>query len=81
MRCASVRYLFRSSFLATQSTDLLLKTGLLGQNGAGKSTIINMLTGLFEPTTGTAIINGHSIKHEMGDIQQFMGVCPQHDCP
>ena len=53
--------------------------GLLGQNGAGKTTIISMLTGLFEPTKGSAFIDGKSIKHDMAAIQQGMGVCPQHD--
>ena len=38
-----------------------------------------MLTGLFEPTTGTAFIGGKSIKHDMASIQQSMGVCPQHN--
>jgi len=29
---------------------------LLGHNGAGKTTILNILTGIFEPTKGTARI-------------------------
>jgi ABC-type multidrug transport system ATPase subunit len=41
--------------------------------------IISMLTGLFEPTKGTAFIDGKSIKHDMATIQQGMGICPQHD--
>ena len=53
--------------------------GLLGSNGAGKTTFINMLTGLFEPSSGTALVGGRSIAHDMGRIQQTMGVCPQHD--
>jgi len=32
--------------------------GLLGQNGAGKSTVMRMLTGLIYPTSGTIKING-----------------------
>lgn len=52
---------------------------LLGHNGAGKTTTINMLTGLMNVTQGDATIFGHSVRTEMDDIQQLMGVCPQHD--
>lgn len=33
-------------------------TVLLGHNGAGKSTTMSMLTGMFTPTSGLALING-----------------------
>jgi len=52
---------------------------LLGQNGAGKSTTINMLCGFSKPTKGDAYIYGHSILSGMTDIRSIMGVCPQHD--
>lgn len=52
---------------------------LLGHNGAGKSTTIGMLTGLFGSTTGTAQIYGYDIKTDMTAIRRIMGVCPQHD--
>lgn len=34
---------------------------LLGQNGAGKTTTINIFLGLVEPSSGEALIDGHSI--------------------
>ena len=54
-------------------------TVLLGHNGAGKSTTINMLTGLIPPTSGGADVLGMPITKEMRDIRRIMGVCPQHD--
>ena len=36
--------------------------GLMGYNGAGKSTIFKMLTGEIAPTTGTALIGGYNIR-------------------
>ena len=50
-----------------------------GHNGAGKSTLIHTLTGLHNPTFGDAFITGLSIRDHMPQIQQIMGICPQHD--
>ena len=35
--------------------------GLIGQNGAGKTTIFNMLTGVYKPTDGTIVLDGKNI--------------------
>ena len=53
--------------------------GLLGHNGAGKTTIASMLSGLIEPTYGTAYVAQYSIRDEMDRIHGVLGVCPQHD--
>jgi ATP-binding cassette, subfamily A (ABC1), member 2 len=55
---------------------------LLGHNGAGKTTVINMLTGLMPPdyfSDGGATIYGYDVHDEMDLIRHTMGVCPQHD--
>ena len=36
--------------------------GLIGPNGAGKTTVFNMLTGVYQPTTGTFYLNGEELK-------------------
>lgn len=38
-----------------------------------------MLTGLLEPSGGTALIEGQDICKDMASIYSMMGVCPQHD--
>mmetsp|Transcript_12836 Transcript_12836/g.16455 ORF Transcript_12836/g.16455 Transcript_12836/m.16455 type:complete len:510 (+) Transcript_12836:1052-2581(+) len=52
---------------------------LLGHNGAGKTTIISMLTGLIEKSQGEAKCYDVDLFEEMDEVREFMGVCPQHD--
>ena len=51
--------------------------GLLGPNGAGKTTTISMLTGVLEPTSGTARIAGHDLLTEPRDVKRVNGLVPQ----
>ncbi|GAA3233486.1 ABC transporter ATP-binding protein [Dactylosporangium siamense] len=49
-------------------------TGLVGHNGAGKSTFVDVLCGLVRPDSGTVTFNGRPLAAARGDI----GVAPQH---
>ena len=48
--------------------------GLLGQNGAGKTTIIHMLATLLKPTSGTAQINGYDILKNASKVRKNIGI-------
>ena len=52
--------------------------GLLGQNGAGKSTTMNMITGFIEPTEGTIIINGYDIMKKSLKAKKQIGYMPEN---
>lgn len=51
--------------------------GLLGPNGSGKTTTINVLCGLLEPTEGTVKIEGYDVAKSNGHVKECIGVCPQ----
>ncbi|XP_008404880.1 ATP-binding cassette sub-family A member 1 isoform X2 [Poecilia reticulata] len=53
--------------------------GLLGVNGAGKTSTFRMLTGDTPITHGEAFLNQHSVQTEMERVHQLMGYCPQFD--
>ncbi len=54
-------------------------TGLLGENGAGKSTAIRIFLGLTPPTSGTATALGRSAAASIG-VRARLGYMPEHDC-
>ena len=43
-------------------------SGLIGPNGAGKTTIFNLLTKVYQPTTGTVLLDGKD-THGMNTMQ------------
>ena len=54
--------------------------GLLGHNGAGKTTIMKMLTGYLEPSSGSIDINGlDPVCHSL-EVRQQIGYLPEN-CP
>lgn len=50
---------------------------LLGVNGAGKTTIIKILSCLTKPTSGDAFINGKSICNDSAAVKSIIAVSPQ----
>ena len=78
------------NFTANDHVNLTVHKGevhaILGENGAGKSTLMNVLYGLYRPTSGTIAINGregvltspkHAIELGIGMVHQhFMLIQP-----
>jgi ABC-2 type transport system ATP-binding protein len=54
-------------------------TGILGENGAGKSTAIKIFLGLLHPTSGSATVLGENASMSLG-VRARLGYMPEHDC-
>ena len=54
--------------------------GLLGHNGAGKSTIMKMLTGFLEPSAGEIRIDGEELQGDCRRARSRIGYLPEN-CP
>ena len=52
--------------------------GLLGSNGAGKSTTMNILCGALNQTEGVVYINGINLREDPGSAKQQIGFLPQN---
>jgi ABC-2 type transport system ATP-binding protein len=51
--------------------------GLVGRNGAGKSTTLKMATSLVEPTSGSIHVLGHDLRNDSLAARRLMGVMPE----
>lgn len=48
--------------------------GLVGPNGAGKTTIFNLLTGVYQPTTGTFYLDGEELTGKTQEVINHKGI-------
>ena len=68
-------------FKAVKGVSFSIEEGeifsLLGPNGAGITTTISMLSTLYKPTSGDAMIGGHSITKDPMGVRGIIGVVPQ----
>lgn len=72
------------SFGKFQAVDHLTLTvrrgeifGLLGPNGSGKTTTINMISGLSVPTSGEVRVLGQDVRKNARQVRQILGSVPQ----
>ncbi|KAL1779067.1 ATP-binding cassette sub-family A member 8-A-like isoform X3 [Sigmodon hispidus] len=72
-------FVCKSTKIATRNISFCVRkgevVGLLGHNGAGKSTSIKMITGEEKPNAGQVLLKGNT----RGDTLGFLGYCPQEN--
>lgn len=52
--------------------------GLIGPDGAGKSTTLRILATIIEPTSGQAIVAGHDVRTQPEQVRSLIGYMPQN---
>ena len=76
-----VKKVYRGGKYAVRGVSLGIPNGecfgLLGINGAGKSSCLNMLSGEFRPSSGEAWLAGYSLLTDVHTCRQHIGFCPQ----
>lgn len=80
VRFEGVRKVF-GRVVAVDRVDLALGpgtfVGLIGHNGAGKSTCLRMLTGLLRPTEGRVLVAGVDVHADPGEARKRFGAVPE----
>lgn len=70
--------------IALKSLDLHVPRGqtlgLLGKNGAGKTTALKILAGMHEASSGIGLISGYDVESQLNSVYERLGNCPQFDC-
>ena len=51
--------------------------GIVGESGVGKSTLLDLILGIIEPSSGTIMVNGRNIAENKNDWQSRIAVIPQ----
>ncbi len=69
-------------FLAVDNVSFAISqgeiVGLLGHNGAGKTTIMKMLTGYLEPSAGRVVVDGIDLSEDPKTVQERLGYLPEN---
>src|ERR1700674_5153203 len=72
---------YASGFAALKDINLDIRDGeifaLLGPNGGGKTTLINIVCGIVMPSAGTVTVAGHDIIKDYRATRSLIGLVPQ----
>jgi len=78
-----VEFLFKNSNNGLQKMNFRVESGnligIMGGSGVGKTTLLNLLHGKTEPTSGNLYINGYDINSDSAELMGLIGFVPQDD--
>ncbi|XP_055994781.1 phospholipid-transporting ATPase ABCA3-like [Sorex fumeus] len=76
-------HMYKTEKVAVKKLTLNIYEGqitvLLGNNGAGKSTTLSILSGLYPATSGEVYINGYEVSEQIVEIRKSFGLCLQQN--
>ena len=77
----SVAKIFDGNVTALRDVSFSVPTGsicgLLGHNGAGKTTVVKILSTLLRPTSGQAVVAGYDVVDQPGQVRASIGLTGQ----
>ncbi len=78
-----ISYSFKSGYVGLRNINLSSThgdlIGIMGASGTGKTTLLNILSGIDAPTTGTIRLNGIDLFKEKDKLNGVIGYIPQDD--
>jgi ATP-binding cassette, subfamily B, bacterial len=82
IRLADVQFSYVEGIPVLSDVNLTIREGevfaLVGPTGAGKSTIANLVTRFYDPTSGTVSIDGHDLRDvTLRSLRSQLGIVPQ----
>ena len=79
----SLTHAYNSEVVALREFNLVIEagvTGLVGANGAGKTTFLRILLGLLHPTSGRVSVLGHDAIADPLAVRSRVGYMPENNC-
>ena len=78
-----IEFLFKNSDNGIRKMNFSVEAGnlvgIMGGSGVGKSTMLNLLHGKIEPTSGKIYLNGYNLNSEIEELKGIIGYVPQDD--
>jgi ABC-type multidrug transport system ATPase subunit len=78
-----VEFQFKNSDNGIQKMNFRVESGnligIMGGSGVGKTTMLNLLHGKIQPTSGNIYINGYDINSDSEELKGLIGFVPQDD--
>ena len=78
-----VKYQFKTGGIGLRHINILEEQGrligIMGASGAGKTTLMNVLSGIESPTEGEVLINGFNLHTDKENVEGIIGYIPQDD--